>query len=185
MPFNAVDIVIFVPLVAMAIKGLKNGLIHEVLSLFGQIIAIFLSFTYMNEVGQILVGYLGMSNAWVPLLAFIAIYILVIILVNLIIKVLNAMVKLAFLSVYNLILGAIFSALKATLLFSVIFILLLGFDIPDKETRENSLLYEYVLPIAPGAYNAVAVIYPGVTNFEGDVTEYMDKFNPFNNYKSE
>lgn len=182
MPFNAVDLIILVPVVAMAIKGLKNGLIHEVFGLIGQILAIFAAFTYMDKVGQFLIGFLGMSGGWVPLVSFILLYVVIIVLVNLLIKTLNAVVKFAFLSLYNVILGAIFSAFKAILVYSVILILLIGFNLPGENTRDGSLLYGYVLPVAPATYNVVAKVYPGVSNFTDDVGKYLDEFNPFNHF---
>lgn len=182
MPFNAVDIIILIPLLAMALKGLKNGLIHEFFALFGQAAAIFLGFTYIDTAGQILIGYIGMSGPWVPLFAFIAIYAIVMIIVYILIKVFNAAVQLAFLSGFNMIAGALFGMYKAALVFSVVLILLMGFNVPDEKTREGSLLYSYILPIAPGTYNAIAVVYPGVSSFREDVGAYLDNFSPTRNF---
>ena len=55
MPFNLVDLIVAVPLAAMFIKGMKNGFAHEIISLVGQIAAIFLAFTYMEQLGQAII----------------------------------------------------------------------------------------------------------------------------------
>ncbi len=182
MPVNLLDIILAVPLIAMAIKGLKNGFVHEVFSLLGQIIAIFLAFTYMDVVGNIIIGFLGISNAWIPLLGFVALYLVIIILVNLLIKVLNAMIKFVYLSNLNMIAGAIFSTFKAVLVISVIFLLFRAFDLPNDQTRESSLLYRYIAPVAPVTYNVVANVYPGVTSFAEEAGTYIDRFSPFSDF---
>jgi membrane protein required for colicin V production len=179
MSFSYVDIIIALPLAYWLIKGLKNGFAHEFLGLLGQILAIFLAFTYMEPMGAILIGYIKMSGAAVPLVAFILIYIIFMILVHLLIKVINRFVEVIFLSTFNKILGAFFSTFKAALVLSVVFILLAGLDTPKKESRDDSMLYSYVLPIAPATYNLVAFLWPGVSSFTDQAGDFIDQYNPF------
>lgn len=176
MPFSLIDLIIAVPLAAMFIKGMKNGFAHEVLGLAGQIIAIFLGFAYMEQLGQALSNYFSWHSPAVPLVAFLIIYIIFIILVGILIRVVNSIIKVVFLSTFNMVLGALFSTFKAALVYSVIFVLLAGFNIPDRDTAKESFLYEYMLPIAPATYNAVAVVFPGVTNFAEEAGAFIDKF---------
>jgi membrane protein required for colicin V production len=179
MSFSYVDIIIALPLAYWLIKGLRHGFAHEFLSLTGQILAIFVAFTYMEMMGSILIGYLKMSGAAVPLVAFILIYIIFIILVRLVIKVINRFIEVIFMSTFNKILGAFFSAFKAALVLSVVFILLAGLDLPSKESRNQSMLYSYVLPIAPATYNLIAFVWPGVSSFTDQAGEFIDQYNPF------
>jgi len=179
MTFSYVDIIIALPLAYTLIKGLQHGFAHEFLGLVGQILAIFIAFTYMEPMGAILIGYIKLSGAAVPLVAFILIYIIFVILVRLVIKVINRFIEVIFLSTFNKILGAFFSAFKTALVLSVIFILLAGLDTPKKESRDNSMLYAYVLPIAPATYNLVAFLWPGVTSFTDQAGDFIDQYNPF------
>lgn len=178
MPVNVVDIAIAVPLIAMFLKGLKNGFVHETLTLVGQVLAIFMAFTYMEQVGKILASFMGLSGPALPLVAFLVIYLLFILLTHVIIKLINTLLKIAFLSVFNMILGGVFSTFKAVLLASVVLILLAGFNIPGSESRTTSYMYAYIVPIAPSTYNVIAKVYPGVTTFREDVGVYIDRFNP-------
>lgn len=179
----ALDLVIAVPLAAMLIKGMKNGFAHEILALVGQIVAVFMGFTYMETMGRVLTNIVGLSGPIVPLLGFLLVYIIFIILVHIIIKVVNKAIKFAFLSVFNMILGAFFSMFKALLVLSVVFILFAGFNVPGQETRQNSYLYSLVLPVAPATYNVVAFIYPGVTSFAEEAGEFLERYNPIRELK--
>ncbi|KPP99643.1 MAG: membrane protein required for colicin V production [Bacteroidetes bacterium HLUCCA01] len=179
MPFNLVDLIVAVPLAAMFIKGMKNGFAHEIISLVGQIAAIFLAFTYMEQLGQAISNYFSWHGPGVPLVAFLIIYLIFVLLVQLIIKVVNSIIKVAFLSTFNMLAGAAFSTFKGTLVFSVIFVLLAGFNLPDQQTRDDSFLYSIVLPVAPATYNAIAVVYPGVDDFADQAGQFLEKFKPF------
>jgi len=182
MAVNLLDLIIIFPLAAMAMKGLKNGLIHEVFTLMGTLAAIFVAFTYMNAVGVVIIQYTGATSAWVPLSAFVLIYFIAILLVKVIIKALNAFLSLANLSTINLIAGALFSMFKGVIVFSVLLMFMYSFNIPDEDTRTGSLLYPYILPTAPATYNVVAKIYPGVTSFADQAGIFIDSHNPFTDF---
>jgi membrane protein required for colicin V production len=178
MPIYLVDILIALPLIGMLLKGLKNGFVHETLTLVGQVLAVFLAFTYMEQVGTIVKSFLGFSGPALPLIAFLLIYIIFIILTHIVIKLINSLVKVAYLSVFNMLLGALFSTFKAVLLVSVVLILLAGFNLPAQESRSESYLYAYVVPIAPATYNVIATFYPGANTFRDEAGGYIDRFNP-------
>jgi membrane protein required for colicin V production len=182
MSINLLDLIIILPIIAMALKGLKNGFVHEVFTLLGTLTAIFLAFTYMNAVGIVIIHYTGTSGAWIPLIGFIFIYIFAIIIVKVIIKALNAFLSFAILSTINLIVGGLFSMFKGVLIFSVILLFMSAFNIPDEETKNGSLLYPYVFPTAPATYNVVAKIYPGVTSFADQAGKFIDNHNPFTDF---
>ncbi|MCH8494899.1 MAG: CvpA family protein [Balneolales bacterium] len=179
MPFSYVDLIIAIPLAAMFIKGMKNGFAHEVLALVGQVVAIFLSFTYMEEVGSSLSSIFGFTGAGVPLVAFIMIYVIFIILVHIVIKAVNSFIKVVFLSTFNMMMGGVFSTFKALLLLSVVFLLLAGFNKPSVEAQRSSFLYSYVVPVAPSTYNFVAIVFPGITSFADEAGTFIERNNPF------
>ncbi|MCC5925720.1 MAG: CvpA family protein [Bacteroidetes bacterium] len=181
MPFSIIDLIIAVPLVAMFIKGMKNGFAHEILSLTGQIAAIFISFTYMEPLGQALSNYFSWHSPAVPLVAFLLIYLIFIILLGILIRIANSIIKVVYLSTFNMLLGAVFSTFKGLLVFSVILVLFAGFNVPDKETTEKSYLYNIVMPVAPATYNTVAFVFPGITDFADEAGTFIEKFKSFTN----
>jgi len=83
----------------------------------------------------------------------------------------------ALLSVPNRVLGLVFGVLKSSLFVSVFFILLLGLGQPKEETRNDSLLYPYIMMVAPAAYNAIGNIYPGSESFTDTVRRALEDFD--------
>lgn len=173
MPVNALDIIIALPILIFFVAGLKNGFIEEVVGLIGQIIAIFMAFTYMSDFSIFWEEFYDIESPWIPFFSFIAIYLLAIIIVKLIIKLMESILKFAKLSMVNHFFGGVFSGLKGAVLVSAFLVILGVLGQPRQEYTQNSLLYSYVLPIAPTTYNYISRVLPGVGEFQEQVGEYF------------
>lgn len=173
MPVNALDIIIALPILIFFIAGLKNGFIEEVVGLIGQIIAIFLAFTYMSDVSLFWEEFYNIESSWIPFFSFIAIYLVALIVVKLIIKLMESIIKFAKLSMINHFFGGVFSGLKGAILVSTFLVILSVLGQPRQEYTQNSLLYSYILPIAPTTYNYISRVLPGVGDFQEQLGEYF------------
>lgn len=174
---NILDGIILVPLIFFAFQGFRNGLLREVMGLGGVLLALFLGFRHMDDVGNLINRMFEINEVWVSVLSFVLIFAGVIIAIQLIIYSLEAVLKLALLSVPNRVLGLVFGVLKSSLFVSVFFILLLGLGQPKEETRNDSLLYPYIMMVAPAAYNAIGNIYPGSESFTDTVRRALEDFD--------
>lgn len=173
MPVNALDIIIALPILIFFVAGLKNGFIEEVVGLIGQIIAIFLAFTYMSDVSLFWEEFYNIESSWIPFFSFIAIYLVALIVVKLIIKLMESIIKFAKLSMINHFFGGVFSGLKGAILVSTFLVILSVLGQPRQEYTQNSLLYSYILPIAPTTYNYISRVLPGVGDFQEQLGEYF------------
>jgi len=173
MPVNALDIIIALPILIFFVAGLKNGFIEEVVGLIGQIIAIFLAFTYMSDVSLFWEEFYNIESSWIPFFSFIAIYLVALIVVRLIIKLMESIIKFAKLSLINHFFGGVFSGLKGAILVSTFLVILSVLGQPRQEYTQKSLLYSYILPIAPTTYNYISRVLPGVGDFEEQLGEYF------------
>jgi len=174
---NIIDGIILVPLLFFGFQGFRNGLLREVMGLGGVIAALFLGFRYMDELQTLLSNILDIEAIWLSILAFVLIFMGVIIAVQLLIHALEAVLKMALLSVPNRVLGMLFGLLKSAIFLSVLFILMLGLGLPGEDSREDSLLYEYVVPVAPAAYNVIGSVYPGTESFSETFQKALDEFD--------
>lgn len=177
MPVSPLDLIIAIPILLFLVHGIRKGFIEEVLGLLGQVIAIFLAFTYMYILADFWKEFYSIDSGWIPLVSFLVIYIVAIVLVRLLIKVLESFIKLIRLSIVNRIFGGLFAAFKGALLISVFLVLLSLLDQPSRENKDASLLYEYILTIAPKTYDVIARVYPGVKDFTDQVGEYFDSLD--------
>lgn len=173
MPISALDIILMVPLLILFVTGFKRGLVDSVIGLLGQVLAIFIAFTYMYFLADIMYRYFNTDSAWVPLLSFVTLYLIVIAMVKLLIRLAESALEFAKLSFFNMLAGGIFGVLKAALVMSVLLIFLGTFNQPDERTRKDSLLYPYILPVAPKSYDILAKIYPGVVSFTEQAGNYL------------
>jgi uncharacterized membrane protein required for colicin V production len=173
MPVNALDIIIALPILIFFVAGLKNGFIEEIVGLIGQVIAIFLAFTYMSDVSVFWEEFYDIESAWIPFFSFVAIYLVSMIVVKLIIKLMESIIKLAKMSVLNHFFGGVFSGLKGALIVSTFLVILGVLGQPSSDYTKDSLLYSYVLPIAPTTYNYISRVLPGVGEFQDQAGEYF------------
>jgi len=149
---NWLDAVIAAPLIYGAWKGWKRGLIFEVAMIIGLIIAIYLGFKFSGFVTQFLNEHVKSLSGITPYVSFLLIFGIIILSFVLLARLLEGILELTALSLFNNIGGAIFGLLKFGLVISVVFWLLLSIErdvkiIPDK-MKEGSLLYTPVLKIA-------------------------------------
>ncbi|AXI99641.1 membrane protein required for colicin V production [Cyclonatronum proteinivorum] len=178
MALTFIDILILVPLAVAAFSGFRNGLLREVLGLGGVLLALFLGFRYMTEVRFWLEPYIVTEEVWLSVLAFIIIFGLVFGGMQLLIRLLEGILKAALLSVPNKLLGMCFGLFKSGLFLSLIFILLLAFEQPSEEARQSSVLYPIVVQVAPMAYDLLAHVYPNTDSFAESIEDALRRLQP-------
>jgi membrane protein required for colicin V production len=172
-----VDVIVLVVLAYFGFMGFKNGLLREVLGLTGVILALFLAFRYLDPLNQFFVRITGVNDMYSPLITFALIFLAVILATHLVIIALEYVIHFAFLSTPNRVLGLTFGVLKSSLFLSIMFLLLAGFEIPGEQTRKQSILYPYILGVAPVVYNVVGEVYPGTENFQQSVQKTLDEYH--------
>lgn len=180
--FSVLDAIIVIPVLIAAFKGLQNGLIKEAFGLAGIILALFLAFEYMATVEKWLGNYLDANQYFMPVLAAALIFIVTLTIANLAAWLLRKLVQAVQLGSIDRVLGAVFGALKLGLLLSVIFLLLAGFNMPGKETRDRSVAYPYVIQLAPATFNTIALVYPGAKKFDETLQETVQEYNPLSDF---
>lgn len=153
---NLLDFFILVPVLFFAFRGIKNGLIGEVLGTIGLIVAVYLTFQYMDEAAVVIQPLFKPDASYVVFIAAALIFILTLIVVQLIDYLASTFLKIIRLRPINMILGFFFGLLKGAIIVSAILLLLAGFQYPSEQTREDSMTYSYVIYIAPWAYNLVS-----------------------------
>jgi membrane protein required for colicin V production len=178
---NLLDILILLPIAWFAFKGFTSGLVKEVLSIVGIILAVFITFRYMDAVSVLLTPFFEEGSDYMPLIAGLVLFIGTLSIVHFIAFLTKKFLETIKLNALNKALGLIFGALKCGLVISGILLLMAGFNLPGEESRQKSLLYPYIIHLAPGAYNLVAAVYPGTENFITTIENTLQENNPLNN----
>lgn len=171
---NLLDGIILIPLLFAGFQGFRNGLLREVMGLAGVVLSLFLAFRYLEQTAAVVSDVITISETYLPIVAFAVLFLSLLAGVQALIYIAEKILKMALLSLPNRLLGLAFSVLKSSLFISIFIILLAQVGLPDEQLREESLLYGYVAPVAPLAYDAVATVYPETETLAKTLEEFAE-----------
>ena len=106
------DIIVLIPLIWFTIKGFTKGFIIELASLAALILGIYLSYFFSDITASFLQNTLGFTSKYLQPVSFILTFIIVVILIFILAKSLEALIKTASLGIFNKLLGAAFGFIK-------------------------------------------------------------------------
>ena len=159
---STLDIIIGIGLAIGLIRGLMTGAVRQALGLAGTILAVILGLEFMRPVGGVIGSALGLPESFYSPVGFLAIFLGLELAFFFIIRAVEAAIKVLKLSVVNRGLGGAFGAAKAVLMFSILFLVLGLFNVPEEENRRTSLLYGPVAGAFPSVWDFVAEHFPYV-----------------------
>ena len=145
---NILDIIICIPLLWGVYKGFTKGVIYEIFLLMALAVGVWGGFKFAYLASEYLQKTFSINASWLPLLSFLTVFVIIVVLIILLAKFLEGMIKITGLSIVNKVLGAIFGMLKWALIVSIIFYLLNPvndkMNFISKEKEEKSFLYGYI-----------------------------------------
>ncbi|WP_018128031.1 CvpA family protein [Balneola vulgaris] len=175
------DLIIALPILYFGYKGAVNGLVKEVLNIVGITLAVFLTFNYMDAFATLIEPFMADKEAYIPFVSGAILFLGTLIIVGIIAVLTKKFLEAVNLGKVNRAFGALFGVLKAGIIISTALLLLSGFNLPSEETRNESILYPYVIQLGPWTYEAIALVYPGAENFTDTIKENISKYNPAEN----
>ena len=172
---NILDILLLVPILAGAIGGFKKGFIVGIVSLLALILGVFGGFYFLNWGVSILISEFGLSGKILPIIAFIIIFIAIIIIVNIIGKLLKKFVQMILLGGVDKLAGALVGAFMWTFLVSSLIWVASVFKMSfPTDWQQESLIYEYIKPVAPALAGLLDGILPAVSDIFDGLSELIE-----------
>ena len=172
---NVLDLILLIPIVSGAIGGFRKGFIIGVISLLALVMGVFGGFYFLNWGVTILVNEFGLSGKLLPILAFIIIFITIIVIVNFIGKLLKKIIHMILLGGVDRLAGALVGGFMWTFLVSsliwVASVFKIGFS---EEWEQGSLLYAYIRPVAPMIASMLDGVIPAVSDIFEGLSELID-----------
>ena len=145
-----IDIIVLALLGWFGFKGFKNGLIYEIASILALILGCWAAKQFSEGVALMITG----TRLAKPI-AFVFIFVVVLLLVHLAGRVGSKIVKLVIPEAVDRIVGMLFGCCKVLIVCSVLFYGLQMLDqreiLLKKEFKEKSIAYQYIEPIVPHA----------------------------------
>ncbi|MAQ76478.1 MAG: colicin V production protein [Aquimarina sp.] len=170
---NYLDIILGILLLWGLVRGLMKGLFVSLASLIALIAGIYIAVHFSHIVGDYLKQYVDWQENVIKLSAFALTFILVVIGISLLGRILTKIADYAALGILNKLLGAVFGLLKFAFIASVILMFVDAINekitFIDKETKDESLLYEPVRKLAPMILPSILKEVPSDSTEENEV----------------
>ncbi len=174
---STADIAISVILLIGAYSGYKKGLILELIGIVAFALAIVGGFKLLH-VGMDFLSkmYDGFGN-FLPFVAFLAVFVLILMLVNLLGKFIKSVIHLTPFGLVDNLGGALIGIAKGALALSILLWVMtsLNFNLPESFTKNSSIL-PVVSGFAGQASDFVSAIFPSFKDFMKTLEELFDSF---------
>src|SRR5690606_160701 len=168
------DIVLVILLVLAIIKGFQRGLIVGVFSL----VAIIVGLAAALKLSVVAARYIGeavnISNAWLPIVSFAIVFILVVLLVRWGAGMLQRSVEWTMLGWVNRLGGIILYICLFVLVYSVILFYASQVNLINEESARHSMSYQYIQPLGPAVIDGFGSIIPLFRDMFADLQEFFD-----------
>lgn len=116
---NVFDIIVLICLALGIIEGIRKGFISQIAAIVGVVAGVWLSVIFAGKLSEWMSGLFEANPQLMKALAFILIYVIVVVLLHLVGKLLEKVVKLSMLGWLNKLLGAVFSVMKWALILCI------------------------------------------------------------------
>ena len=148
-----IDLIIIVVIIYAFIKGFYNGLINEIASFLGLFIGAIVSYTFSDNLSEILNSYFEIDPKVLNILSFILLFIITSLCFTIAGKSLTKLIKFISLGTINRLLGGLFSSLKFIIVIVSISMVinylseLLMIEIIPLDQTNNSKVYPILIDI--------------------------------------
>lgn len=148
---NIIDLILCIFLLLGLVRGLFKGFVVELAGLLALIAGVYAAIHFSHFAFELLTMFFSWSEKVISILSFAITFIIVVLVISLIARIITKMLNLLALGLVNRMLGGVFGVLKMAFLASLFLMFLINFDLfkVDKESEENSILYEPVRQFAP------------------------------------
>ena len=158
---NYLDIIIVITLFIFGWKGLRKGLIIEVVTLLAFGIGIYGAMHFSDFTAAHMQDFLEINPNYLNTIAFVLTFIVLVVLVNLIGRLISKAIKSLNLGFFDKLGGFLFGIIKGVLLCSVLLMVLNNFQllgVVKSEAKEKSKLYPYIEQTVPYVYRGFDLV---------------------------
>jgi membrane protein required for colicin V production len=158
---NYLDIIIAIILFLFGWKGLRKGLIIEVVTLLAFGVGIYGAMHFSDFTAAHLQDFMEIKPQYLNTIAFVLTFIILVVLVNLIGRLVSKWVKSMNLGFFDKLGGFLFGILKGVLLCSVLLMVLNNFQllgVVKPKVKEESKLYPYIEQTVPYVYRGFDLV---------------------------
>lgn len=169
---NYLDYIIILFVTVGFLLGFKDGLVRKLIGLIGLIAAIGLAFEFSDSLGKMITPYFNNDDYLASIISGILIFLVVILIASIVKRIVHPLDKVN--RLVNQLIGGIIGAIQIIFFLSGFMLILDIFDAPAKESRAESLMYNYVHDIIPASFDFVVGHKSKVSDIIKDYIESKD-----------
>ncbi|RYF86525.1 MAG: CvpA family protein [Chitinophagaceae bacterium] len=169
-----IDLIAFILLLIAAFKGIRKGLIVAVFSFVGFIIGLAAALKLSTAMADYIGSNVTVSQRWLPFLAFIVVFVIVVLLVRLGAKLLQTAVQTVMLGWLNRIGGILFFVLIYFFIFSILLFYATQLSLIKPDTIAASATYHYIAPFGPKVIDILGAAIPFFRNMFDELLHFFD-----------
>lgn len=173
----AIDIVFVVLMFLAAIKGFKRGLIIAVFSILAFIIGLAAAIKLSAIAAVHIDRAISITDKWLPVVSFVAVFIVVAILVRFGSKLIEKILRLGMLGWANRLGGIAFYAILYTIIFSILIFYAEELHILKPTTIHSSATYPYIQPMGPRVINAIGKVIPVFRDMFTELEDFFENLS--------
>lgn len=167
---NYLDFILAVPLVWGAYKGYQRGIIFEIAMLIGVVLGLYLAFKVSSLFEGAVSKMLDAQGSTLQYLTFFIVFIAVVLIMILLAKFMEGILKIGNLNLFNKIAGAFFGMLKFALVVSVVLSVFRPVDaqlgLLSAKTKSESYLYLPVISVSQ-------YLFPALKDVQQEFSKHM------------
>jgi len=169
------DLIYAVLIVLAALQGYRSGLIIGLFSL----VAIIIGLAAAMKLSTVVAGYIGkninVSEEWLPLISFVAVFLIVVLLIRWGAKAMERTAEIAMLGWVNKLGGIIFYVALYTIVFSVLLFYGEQMKLLQSETINKSVTYSFVQPWGPKVINGIGAVIPIFRDMFAELEKFFEQ----------
>jgi membrane protein required for colicin V production len=169
-----IDIIAFVLLIIAVFKGLRKGLIVAVFSFLAFIIGLAAALKLSTLMADYIGSNVEVSQRWLPFIAFIAVFLIVVLLVRLGAKLLQGAVQMVMLGWVNRIGGVLFFVLIYFFIYSILLFYATQLHLIKPETIKASSTYDFIAPFGPKVMDILGAVLPFFKDMFEELLHFFD-----------
>jgi membrane protein required for colicin V production len=170
---NLVDILISIGILLFVVLGIKDGFFKKLYSIIGFMGGLVAATKLMYPTANLMIKWFDFSDEMAMVLGFAIVFLFSIVVVNLLFKWFGQSGSES-ISFISRIFGAVIGAFQGMIAVSLVLVMFNLFQVPDEETKKESVLYEDTFQVAPTLFNYLTSFMPDSKMFFDEIKDILE-----------
>ena len=171
------DIIGILLIILAFIRGYGKGVIVGVFSMLGVVLGMLVALKFSGVFADYLLKRDFITSAWAQVVSFVLLFLGMILLVRLVAKLIEGLIKAASLGLVNRLAGGTLYSLIGLLIWSALLWIANRAHFISPETLSASRSYEFMVPVAPWVYTHIGDVLPMAKDVFSDLGRFFDQVN--------